>query len=1403
MKNNSKRIRKKKVEKRRLAFEKRNAKKEQNLVRYGAEGGSALVMAKATDFNRRLVAAFLAMVFVLTTLVVGYNVSVKATSGDQIILDDTYSIGTVTLGNYTSYSEDTGFLSNNYSDSPITITGTVSVIVENGKIANINFSTGPNNAYFSQYNQRLYKYNSRYRDSRTGRSTSYTNSEKVGEQVLNGAGEINTQLQSLIGQDATYENIASALSGASSTNSWYTGAYNPLRTAVLEMMSDAPAAPKPNVDGDDYEAPDPPPLPDSAESYLEVNKTISPSADGSAYDLTLEAYSTADISSYEIMEKVPTDYVVVIDQSGSMAYNDMPTSYKAAGNKTLEEINNGNYYINVGGKTYRVFAERGYLYKYYAPNYWYPGTIKDRLGTNLGWFMGETETTTTFQNQFYFRENGDNNKGVYHPLTLTVRGVPLTYYMTFQYTNNDGNPVFFNRNNESYINDNAPYYHNLIGGGTISPGWGVWPVNYDNIDSIVQGIYDGDQYYTYSEFNILVTELKTGMLINYPMYDRHVGYTRLCYRDDNGVIQEVPTKTGVYSTEYCDENGNAITTKDGNTRMEYAGLLEGKTYETRLDTLDTALQAFVKTLEKDIDSFGIVDNRVAIVGFSSPNTAGNNFNNTEVLSGVSLTPVPASSGSTGDSPYFPYGYNYNGPQYYAGNGNYGNINTAYGTALIDATVEGADGKYTVNPNLYTAIHALTAYGGTQPEDGLVMAKNIYDNRDETTYTMRSGNKETVQRNKVVIFFTDGQPGDYENSNRYLEANQVVNAAYDLKHYKNPGENDENPAQVFSIGVFGTSDGEALTYEAHNPTNENKAYEYDAGYYYTYDSTERTGWWSTTTTYHYLNRFWHPGEQGYPAQADDTIYDYMSVVSSRYPNATNFVDSAWDEQGTNSRTYNAMIADVRGTEDTSKNYYRLAANQESLIAAFRSAVEATTGEVTPTAGEISEDTVLKDFINTDSFVLPEHPDIEVKTLVGTKTGDQAPVFPGTEGDATGITATPNGNVITVSGFDYNDKHIATGHPGEKLVVTIRGITPKAGVTGDQLLSNTDQTGIYSDVTANADKLKSFPEPAIARYKYELNVGAADNDAKFDLNYTLAANPGTTTGFNNILIADESDTSNVRREFYSDGNLKSVNDATDGSVIYLEYMTEQGKNGEVDPADYSIAATIAPTSTDASTYTYYLDTTNFVDLTNPDPTKILPQPNGTAISTFTTTANGAMYVNSKVNNRTVIIKETVDGSFADDTDKFTPTLYLVPPEGQQVPAEGATYGGVNWEIDGTNNRLKYTTREIQGNNDDSVSLTVPANWKLIVEQTDSDYYEVTDKEYVLGTSGTSTDIPAGGVDITDNLTITITNTRDNIPITGVDDHDTYNWVIYLLAAFAGLAAIGAGIFLWKKRNEFVEE
>ena len=78
MKNNKKKTRMTKVEKRRLAFEKRNVKRKQSLRHYGAEDGIALVVAKATDVNRRFLASFLALVFAISCLVIGVNFAGRA-----------------------------------------------------------------------------------------------------------------------------------------------------------------------------------------------------------------------------------------------------------------------------------------------------------------------------------------------------------------------------------------------------------------------------------------------------------------------------------------------------------------------------------------------------------------------------------------------------------------------------------------------------------------------------------------------------------------------------------------------------------------------------------------------------------------------------------------------------------------------------------------------------------------------------------------------------------------------------------------------------------------------------------------------------------------------------------------------------------------------------------------------------------------------------------------------------------------------------------------------------------------------------------------------------------------------------------------------------------------------------
>ena len=186
----------------------------------------------------------------------------------------------------------------------------------------------------------------------------------------------------------------------------------------------------------------------------------------------------------------------------------------------------------------------------------------------------------------------------------------------------------------------------------------------------------------------------------------------------------------------------------------------------RLDSLVSAANAFVSKVKADSDANGNLNHRVAVVGFST-----NGFKNTELLTGVTIE--RASQINDNNSKYYPDGYAHNGAQY-------GSItNAQYAAALQDISTSA--GKTSVD----NAINALTAHGGTEPDKGLDMAKQILANRSVTTFTTASG--KTENRNTVIVFFTDGEP----DSNRI--ANSAITTASSIKSTYN--------TKIYSVGVF--------------------------------------------------------------------------------------------------------------------------------------------------------------------------------------------------------------------------------------------------------------------------------------------------------------------------------------------------------------------------------------------------------------------------------------------------------------------------------------------------------------------------------------------------------------------------------------------------------------------------
>lgn len=105
---------------------------------------------------------------------------------------------------------------------------------------------------------------------------------------------------------------------------------------------------------------------------LETSKTVTPNEDGT-YTVTLDAYATGDLQITDT--HVPTDIVLVLDQSGSMAepfdydykvsYEHYTGHYLDSSNRPLYYLDGGQYYpVNVEVTKLEGWGERRFTYTY-------------------------------------------------------------------------------------------------------------------------------------------------------------------------------------------------------------------------------------------------------------------------------------------------------------------------------------------------------------------------------------------------------------------------------------------------------------------------------------------------------------------------------------------------------------------------------------------------------------------------------------------------------------------------------------------------------------------------------------------------------------------------------------------------------------------------------------------------------------------------------------------------------------------------------------------------------------------------------------------------------------------------------------------------------------------------------
>lgn len=238
--------------------------------------------------------------------------------------------------------------------------------------------------------------------------------------------------------------------------------------------------------------------------------------------------------------------------------------------------------------------------------------------------------------------------------------------------------------------------------------------------------------------------------------------------DDNGVytVWLEAYVTGRITVTESPLPADIVLVLDRSGSMAYS--LSGQTQNVqaqnqRINILKTAVKGFVdqvkesnsKIKEEDKDSFG--GHRIAVVWFSSNVSSGNGFNT--FLNVENLTTTAAS-----------------------GSGN------RYTAASVTTRI---------NNTNYNILRE-TANGGTETDDAMVAAKNLLDGVNYPADTKRS---------RVVLFFTDGQPGNGQSGDNWMTvnhdlqtANGCISAANDIKNSAEYG------ATIYSVGLFNKAEG---------------------------------------------------------------------------------------------------------------------------------------------------------------------------------------------------------------------------------------------------------------------------------------------------------------------------------------------------------------------------------------------------------------------------------------------------------------------------------------------------------------------------------------------------------------------------------------------------------------------
>ena len=467
------------------------------------------------------------------------------------------------------------------------------------------------------------------------------------------------------------------------------------------------------------------------------------------------------------------------------------------------------------------------------------------------------------------------------------------------------------------------------------------------------------------------------------------------------------------------------------------------------------------------------------------------------------------------------------------------------------------------------------YGATVYTIGLFKTTPSEDVDD---FMNELSSKGSVTKNPVYAGSSYGPSGDLDGSKTYYYTED--GKTYSVKAIRNGSS---------SLGWWYTYQGttsDSYSYflpyanTSDERTTRNQFYEKNGNTYSKVYSGDNDDQLDTSKTYYAL----------------DSGYYYPVKWEYRWYNSDNYIvdpkTSSDDRTARRKDFFEITGAEVTGSDNI---YYQTASTVSELNSAFTNITESISG-TTLDETAILKDVInttnftLPNDLTADGVVTVYTSKGSQDTENGSIGGWTTPV------DITEDVTVEWGadkKTLSVSGFDYSKNYIAYGkaaidndtvaNQGRKLIVKISGLTPKE--TGEALTSNSS-AGIYTPDESGGDDtlVASFDSPSLDRFPVTMHVGDEDSTLTFNTKLALAANENVTANFDQIIVNNDSSRATYSNSV-SDGSITWGGTVGNNNVIYLEYI--RNPSNETKASDYTLGTTITPNDTVSYTYQYALE------------------------------------------------------------------------------------------------------------------------------------------------------------------------------------------------------------------------